>query len=165
MDLENKNHSSTQFGRLSFECNKREVSILCRFLASQSQVKSSQVKVQVSPNHWVCLRCLSPILSLKPLRTEILNLQPGDQPYVQGSVIFQQLLYQFIARSTRRLASGPEPGTFCMRGECVTTTPLSRAEHTISGARVLQFKIQWSTITYSRSLISCIKALMQHRPW
>eukprot|EP00116_Pleurobrachia_bachei_P000759 sb/3461021/ len=70
-----------------------------------------------------CLRCLSPILSPKPLRTEVLNLQPGDQPYVQGSVTFQQLLYQFIARSTRRLASGPEPGTFCMRGECVTTTP------------------------------------------
>eukprot|EP00116_Pleurobrachia_bachei_P001816 sb/3462078/ len=30
-NLENKNHSTTQFKRLSFECNKREVSILCRF--------------------------------------------------------------------------------------------------------------------------------------
>eukprot|EP00116_Pleurobrachia_bachei_P006049 sb/3466311/ len=61
---------------------------------------------------------------------------PGDQPYVQGSVTFQQLLYQFIARSTRRLASGPEPGTFCMRGECVTTTPPSRRDNNMGREKV-----------------------------
>eukprot|EP00116_Pleurobrachia_bachei_P008794 sb/3469056/ len=72
------------------------------------------------------LGCPLTALVPKPLRTEELNLQSGDQPYVQGSVTFPQLLYQFIARSTRRLAPGPEPGTFCMGGECVTTTPLSR---------------------------------------
>eukprot|EP00116_Pleurobrachia_bachei_P007730 sb/3467992/ len=71
----------------------------------------SQVKCGVSRNRCVSRRCLSPIHSPKPLRTE-------------------PKLYQFIARSTRRLALDPEPrfepGTFCMRSECVTTTPLSR---------------------------------------